>query len=142
MVRLRKPKLFDSPVSLSRASLESAITEAVKAEPDCEAFVGVVVMPEQPKSRSDANWSIKGVKFGRADRDKSSQVLASIVERMQREFRLSEDISAVASATQSEPKPCEVEVSASGTDENQGAIAKSEPTLEKQQGDDVNGKAT
>jgi len=50
-------------------------------------------MPEQPKSRSDANWSISGVKFGRADRDKSNKVLASIVESMQREVRLTEDSS-------------------------------------------------
>jgi hypothetical protein len=132
--------MFDSRVSRSRASLESAITEAVKAEPDCEAFVGVVVMPKKPKSRSDANWSIRGVKFGKANRDKSSQVLASIVERMQREFRLSEDSSIVASATQSEQKSCQVEVRASGTDENEGMTAKSELNLEKQQGDDLNGK--
>ena len=80
---------------LSSASLESAITEAVKAESNCEAFVGVFVKPEVPKSRFEANWSIRGVKFGRADRDKSSEVLASIVERMQRSFRLSEDSRAV-----------------------------------------------
>jgi hypothetical protein len=85
--------MFDDRVSQSRASLESAIAEAVKAEPGCQYFLGVFVMPEQPKSRSDANWSIRGVKFGRADRDKSNKVLASIVERMQREFRLSEDTS-------------------------------------------------
>jgi hypothetical protein len=140
MVRLRKSKLFDRRVSQSRASLESAIAEAVKAEPDCEAFVGVVVMPKEPKSRFEANWSIKGVKFGKANRDKSSRVLAGIVERMQREFRLSEDSSAVASATQSEQKPSNVEVSAAGTGENQDARSKSEPHPEKECGDDLNGK--
>jgi hypothetical protein len=119
--------LSDNQVPQSRASLELAITEAVKAEPDCEAFVGVLVMPQEPKSRSDANWSIRGVKFGRANRDKSSKVLASIVERMQREFRLSEDSSAVTSATQSKPKICEVEISASGASERHGTTAKSEP---------------
>jgi hypothetical protein len=113
------PDLFDNLVLLSSASLELAITEAVKAEPGCEAFVGVFVKAEESKSCCDANWSIRGVKFGRTDRDKSSKVLASIVERMQRELRLSEDSSAVASATQSAPRPSVVEVTASRTGENQ-----------------------
>jgi hypothetical protein len=71
------------------------VTEAVKkAEPGCEAFVGVIVKPETPKSRFDANWATRGVKFGSTDRDKSSKAMASAVERMRREFRLSEDSSA------------------------------------------------
>jgi hypothetical protein len=110
MVWLPCSRLFDDRVLLSSASLESAITEAVKAESDCEAFVGVFVKQEEPKSRVEANWSIRGVKFGRADRDKSSKVLASIVERMQRAFRLSEDSRAVVSATQSKSNPYVVKV--------------------------------
>jgi hypothetical protein len=82
----------DDRSSVSRERLQSAITEAVKkAEPSCEAFIGVIVQRETPKSRFDANWAIRGVKFGRADRDKSRQALATIVERMQREFNLAED---------------------------------------------------
>jgi hypothetical protein len=109
MVWLPFTKMFDDRVSRSCADLESAITEKVKAAPDCEAFVGVLIMPERPKSRFDANWSIRGVKFGRADRDKSNKVLANIVERMQREVRLSEDSSAAASksATVSDLANCE-----------------------------------
>jgi hypothetical protein len=80
--------------------LEAAITEAVKASPDCEAFVGVFVMPVKQESRFDANWSIRGVRFGRTDRGKSSQVLANIVEFMQGDFSLSEGGSVAASATQ------------------------------------------
>jgi hypothetical protein len=65
--------------------LQSAITEAVKkADPDCEAFVGVIVQRETPKARLDANWAIRGVRYG----EKCSKALTTIVERMQREFNL------------------------------------------------------
>jgi hypothetical protein len=85
-------KSFDDRSWVSRESLQSAITEAVKkVEPSCEAFAGVVIKRETPKSRLDANWAIRGVRFGRADRDKSSQALATIVERAQRYFSLAED---------------------------------------------------
>jgi hypothetical protein len=73
-------------------TLQSAITNAVKkAEPACEAFVGVIVERTTPKSRFDANWALRGVKFGRADREKANKAVTTIVERMQRDFRLSDD---------------------------------------------------
>lgn len=72
--------------------MQSAITEAVKrSEAGCKSFVGVVIRRETPKSRLDPNWAIKGIRFGRADRDKSALAITKIVERMQREFRLAED---------------------------------------------------
>jgi hypothetical protein len=84
--------MSDDRISISRERLESAITQAVKkAEPGCEAFAGVIVQRETPKSRFDANWAIRGVRFGRADRDKSSKALATTVEWMQRAFSLAED---------------------------------------------------
>ena len=89
MAWLPKKQSSDDRSSVSRDRLQSAITEAVKqADPDCEAFVGVIVQRETPKARLDANWALKGVRFGRADRDKSSKALTTIVERMQREFVL------------------------------------------------------
>jgi hypothetical protein len=79
----------DDRSSVSRDRLQSAITEAVKqADPDCEAFVGVIVQRETPKARLDANWAIRGVRYGNADREKCSKALTRIVERMQREFIL------------------------------------------------------
>jgi hypothetical protein len=78
--------------SVSRERLQAAITKAVKtADPKCAGFVGVIVQRETPKMQFDANWAIKGVRFGKADRDKSSLALATIVERMQREFSLAAD---------------------------------------------------
>jgi len=78
----------DKRVSKTAEELESTITEAVKAAPGCEAFVGVIVQRTTPKSRLDANWELRGIKFGRADRRIAKEVLTPIVERMQREFRL------------------------------------------------------
>jgi uncharacterized membrane protein YccC len=77
---------------IASETLQSAITNAVKkAEPACEAFVGVIVERTTPKSRFDANWALRGVKFGRADREKANKAVTTIVERMRRDFRLSDD---------------------------------------------------
>ena len=76
-------------IAITRERLESAITEVVKSHYD--AFVGVIVQPVQPKSRSDPNWVVMGVRFGKADREKSGKLLAAVVERMQREFALVDD---------------------------------------------------
>lgn len=81
----------DSRISITIPELELAIAEAVqKAAPDCEAFVGVIVRRTKPASRSDVNWRLQGIKFGNADRKIASEALTTIIERMQREIRLSE----------------------------------------------------
>jgi hypothetical protein len=72
--------------------LEAAITEAVKDNASgCENFVGVIVQRTAPKSPSDANWSIKGVRFGVVNREEAGRALSIVVARMQQEFSLSED---------------------------------------------------
>jgi hypothetical protein len=87
-------KQSDNRSSVSREHLQSAITKAVrKADPKCEGFIGVIVPRQAPKARLDADWTIKGVRFGKADRDTSNVALATIVERMQREFSLAADVS-------------------------------------------------
>jgi hypothetical protein len=57
----------------------------------CGEFVGVIVERSRAQSKLDANWTIKGIKFGRADRDKTGQVVAAVVERMQLLYNLSDD---------------------------------------------------
>jgi hypothetical protein len=90
-----RKKPSDIRSSVSRERLQSAITKDVKkADPKCEGFIGVIVQQQQtPKAGFDANWAIKGVLLGKADRDTSSMALAAIVERMQREFSLAADVS-------------------------------------------------
>jgi hypothetical protein len=82
----------DDRQPISRKDLQSAITEAVKkSDPDCHAFVDVIIERAGSKSRLDANWAIRGVKYGSSDREKAAQAVAAITARMQSEFRLSED---------------------------------------------------
>jgi hypothetical protein len=85
---LPKHRSSDNRSSVSGERLQSAITAVKKSEGGCESFVGVVIRRETPKSRLDPNWGIKGNRF--ADRNKSAQAIAKIVERMQREFPLAE----------------------------------------------------
>jgi hypothetical protein len=88
---LWKLKKSDDRRLISRADLQSAITEAVKQyDSDCEAMVDVIVERALPRSRLDANWAIKGIRFGRADRQKAGEAITVIVTRMQGEFTLSE----------------------------------------------------
>jgi hypothetical protein len=86
-----RDKSLDERQSISRADLQSAITQAVKqSDRKCKDFVDVIVGYSSPDSRLDGNWAITGVKFGRSDRQKAAQALAVIVPRMQHEFTLSE----------------------------------------------------
>jgi hypothetical protein len=79
-------------VSMTTTELESAISEAVKkAAPGCEAFAGVIVRHEKPKSHLDANWAIRGVRFGNADKKLANEILGTVVERMKQEVLLSDD---------------------------------------------------
>jgi hypothetical protein len=80
-----------SRASISRMSLEEEITKAVKADDACGDFAGVIVQRSIGQSSLEANWTIKGIKFGKAERDKTGQVVAAAVERMQRLYNLSDD---------------------------------------------------
>jgi hypothetical protein len=81
----------DNRKLISREEMQAAITGAVKkADPDCEAFVGVIVERKKRSSLVEANWAIRGIKFGRADRNKAGDAVNRIVERMQRDFNLSD----------------------------------------------------
>lgn len=85
-------RVVDKRNSISRDEMQAAITEAVKkADPDCEAFVGVFVERTKRTSLSEANWALKGIKFGRADRKKAGDAVNRIIERLQSDFNLSND---------------------------------------------------
>jgi hypothetical protein len=77
--------------ALSISELELAITDAVKkAAPECETFLGVILEKKSPSSRRDANWQLRGAKFGTADRKIASEALATIVELMQRDVSITD----------------------------------------------------
>jgi hypothetical protein len=77
--------------------LEQAISEAVRqSASSCKDFVGVIIKHARPKTRSAPNWAIRGIRFGRSDRQKAGQAIAAIVSRMQSEFKLSQQKQTVA----------------------------------------------
>ena len=92
MVKFMLNRSPDNRNSISLQAMEAAITAAVKkADDTCEHFIGVVLQRTNPKSRVAANWEVRGVMFGAADRKKAGDALGTIVERMQLEFKLSEN---------------------------------------------------
>jgi|ERR1700739_4679838 hypothetical protein len=73
--------------SILRDELSRAISNAVRrSNPSCEGFIGVLLEPKRQNCDDDANWEIRGIKFGTAERSRSSQVIDVIVKRLQREF--------------------------------------------------------
>jgi hypothetical protein len=81
----------DRRASITSSELELTIAEAVrKTSPKCEELVGVIVHHRRPKIQHDPNWAVRGVKFGKADRKMVDEALATVVEQLQREFRLTE----------------------------------------------------
>jgi hypothetical protein len=94
LLALRKPNWWhtDQRISMTVTELEGAIAEAVrKASPACEGFLSVIVERKTPKARRDADWDIRGVRFGKADRKMTDEALSTVVKRMQQEIRLKQD---------------------------------------------------
>lgn len=76
---------------ITRAALELALADAVRTRDlQCEGFVGVIVERIVPQSPGGANWGVKGVKFGRADRDRCGAVLSNCVDERQHEFEVTD----------------------------------------------------
>jgi hypothetical protein len=88
---IAQDKVLHTRTAISRAALEEEITKAVKTDDTCAEFAGVIVQRARDQKDREANWSIKGIKFGRADRDKAAPVIAVVVERMQRLYGLMDD---------------------------------------------------
>jgi hypothetical protein len=87
----RKQRSVSSRERIKYATLEVAIATAVQnSDPRCGSFIGVFIERRTPKSRDDTNWTVKGVKFGKAERDNCNTALSIIVERLKREFEISD----------------------------------------------------
>lgn len=76
---------------IARLALEQALTEVIKtSHPECEAFVGVVVERIAPASPDAANWGVKGVRYGRANRELCDAALSKSVIEGLGKFELSD----------------------------------------------------
>jgi hypothetical protein len=77
--------------AMTAAEMERALADAVRAShPECEAFIAVFVERIVPPWPDAANWAVRGVKFGKADRDRCGSVLSDLVAARQQEFDLSD----------------------------------------------------
>lgn len=88
-----RKKSDDHPTrkSVTRADLEQSLAEAVRtSHPEFESFAGVIVEGIVPTVPGDTNWAVRGVKYGKADRHRSSTVLSYCVEEAQLEFEISD----------------------------------------------------
>ena len=84
-------RLAAKRMPITRARLESAIAEAVRSTlPECRALIGVIVERVVPESPGAANWMVKGVKYGKAQRDRCRAAIAVCVDDGQREYEISD----------------------------------------------------
>jgi hypothetical protein len=89
---LRK-KSEDCPARkpVTRDALEQSLAEAVRSShPEFDAFAGVIVERVAPTAPGAANWIVKGVRYGKADRHRSAIVLSYCVDEAQLEFEISD----------------------------------------------------
>jgi cold shock CspA family protein len=76
---------------IARAALESALAENVRgSDPQCEGLIEIIVERVVPVSPDGANWAVKGVKYGKAEREACSAAISKVVEEGQREFEVSD----------------------------------------------------
>jgi cold shock CspA family protein len=76
---------------IARAALELAIANAVReGDPECNGLIGIIIERAVPTAAGDANWALKGIKFGKADRDRCRAAISTCVEEGQREFELTD----------------------------------------------------
>jgi hypothetical protein len=76
---------------ITRAALEQAIAEAVRSgSPECGALIGIVVERIVPNTPGGANWAVKGIRFGKADRDSCAAAISKFVADRQLDFEVSD----------------------------------------------------
>jgi CspA family cold shock protein len=76
---------------ITRAALQSALVETVRAsDPQCEGLIEIIVERVVPGSPDGANWAVKGVKYGKAEREACRAAISKSVEESQREFEVSD----------------------------------------------------
>ncbi len=86
-----KPDKIDRK-PMARADLEQSLADAVRSiAPQCQAFVGVIIERVVPQTPEGANWAVKGVRYGRADRDQCEAALGMSLREKQLEYVLSDE---------------------------------------------------
>jgi CspA family cold shock protein len=84
----------DRPVRkpIARVELEQSLADAVRSVgPECNALVGVIIERVVPATSDGPNWAVKGVRYGRADRDRCEAALGVCLREKQLEYVLSDE---------------------------------------------------
>ena len=69
-------------------ALQAVITRTVRESGECEAFIGIIVRRIIPRCSGDLNWTVWGVRYGKAERSKCDAAISAIVEELQKEFTI------------------------------------------------------
>jgi len=75
---------------IKRAELEQGIANVVKGGADCREFVGVIVERVTPNAPGDANWALKGIRYGAANRALCDAILSGCLAEKAQRFDLSD----------------------------------------------------
>ena len=74
---------------IARTALEEALAATVRAsDPQCEGLKGIFVERVVPGSPDGANWAVKGIKYGKAERQRCSAAIPKCVEESQHDFEI------------------------------------------------------
>jgi hypothetical protein len=76
---------------IARADLETALAGSIRdSDPKCESLIAIIVERIVPASPDGANWTVKGVRYGKAEREACNSAIARFVEEGQREYEVSD----------------------------------------------------
>lgn len=91
MAEVSDSNLIRKRATITRAALEMAITNAIRSsDPQCNGFVGAIVERIAPTSGAEANWTVKGIKYGKAERSRCDAAVTAILKPLQLEFDISD----------------------------------------------------
>jgi hypothetical protein len=91
MSRKPHPQSNSARQPITRAALEQSIAEVVKAGgAGHEGFIGVVVERVAPAQPGGPNWTLKGARYGKSDRELCGAALSACVAEKQLQFDLSD----------------------------------------------------
>jgi len=91
-------KLVSDRMVVKKADLEKKITGYLRKAGRCVDVAAVIVAPAVPESPEQANWSITGVKYGRAPKTDCDDELTRIAPLFLRHFNIAPETPGEAEA--------------------------------------------
>ena len=91
-MRKRKPEpSLKKRTGITRAALELALVEIVRgSDPQCKSLAGIIIERAVPGPHGGPNWIVKGIKYGKVERERCSALISRCVEESQRDFEVSD----------------------------------------------------